>query len=169
MRTFNKAAITAVAATIAWAMPVGVAGAITTPFGNIDTGSLGSVGSSAPETEEPGTEVPAPRVALSKSTDLTAAGDTITVSGTGFSGAGSGLYVGLIQDSKYSATDAGAWMTTKWLKPADITGGAWTATIDIAAIKGDSNCLKNTCSIYTVAAHGSADRTQDTKTPVTFK
>ncbi|MGW6377243.1 hypothetical protein ACWFRB_14395 [Rhodococcus sp. NPDC055112] len=169
MHKFNKAAIAAVAATITWTMSVGVAGALTTPFGDIDTGSLGSAGSSSPEPEGPGPEVPAPLVSLSKATDLTADGDTITVSGTGFSGAGAGLYVGLIQDSKYSATDSTAWMTTKWLKPADFTAGAWTATIDVAAIKGDSNCLVNTCSIYTVAAHGSADRTQDTKTPVTFK
>ncbi|SDD03392.1 hypothetical protein [Rhodococcus tukisamuensis] len=169
MRTFNKAAIAAVAATIAWTLPVGVAGAFTTPFGDIDTGSLGSVGSSAPEPEGPGTEDPVPAVTLSKSTDLTAAGDTVTVSGTGFSGAGAGLYVGLIQDSKYSATDSTAWMTTQWLKPADITAGAWTATIDVAAVVNGSDCLVNTCSIYTVAAHGSADRTQDTKTPVTFK
>ncbi|MFD4184084.1 hypothetical protein [Rhodococcus sp. NPDC058514] len=165
MRTFNKVAIAAVATTIACTMPVGVAGAITLPFG-LDTGSLGS---SAPEPEEPGTEEPAPLVSLSKATDLTAAGETITVSGTGFSGEGAGLYVGLAQDNKFSTTDAASWMTTKWLKTTDIVAGAWTATIDVAAIAGTSDCLQNTCSIYTVAAHGSADRTQDTKTPVTFK
>ncbi|MFC4602995.1 hypothetical protein [Rhodococcus kronopolitis] len=164
MRTINKAAIAAVAATIAWSMPVGIAGAIALPFG-LDTGSLG--GSSAPEPENP--EPAGAAVTLSKSADLTAAGDTVTVTGTGFSGAGSGLYVGLIQDNKYSATDASAWMTTKWLKPAEIVDGGFTATIDVAAIVGTSDCLQNTCSIYTVAAHGSADRTQDTKTPVTFK
>ncbi|MFD4183743.1 hypothetical protein [Rhodococcus sp. NPDC058514] len=139
----------------------------------LDTGSLEGLLPGGPGTENPGTEpepeLPAgPTVTLSKATGLAAAGETITVSGTRFSGAGSGLYVGLIQDSKYSATDSTAWMTTKWLKPAEIVDGVWTATVDVAAVKGDSDCLKNTCSIYTVAAHGSADRTQDTKTPVTF-
>ncbi|MGO4200307.1 hypothetical protein AB4Z09_00850 [Rhodococcus sp. TAF43] len=161
MRAFTKSAIVAVATTVACTMPLGVAAAQTSPFG-----SLGSLGSSDPGTEEPG-EV-TPLVSLSKATDLVADGETITVTGSGFSGAGAGIYVGLIQDSKYSATDSTAWMTTKWLEATDIVGGAWTADIDVAAVKGDSNCLENTCSIYTVAAHGSPDRTQDTQTPVSF-
>ncbi|MFC4602999.1 hypothetical protein [Rhodococcus kronopolitis] len=143
----------------------------------LDTASLsdlgtGSAGTGNPGTENPGTENPEPTgpvVTLSKSADLTAAGDTVTVTGSGFSGEGFGLYVGLVQDDKYSATDAGAWMTTKWLKSAEIVDGGFTATIDVAAALNGSDCLVNTCSIYTVAAHGSADRTQDTKTPVTFK
>ncbi|MDI9914617.1 hypothetical protein [Rhodococcus sp. IEGM 1379] len=165
MRVFSKVAIITAATAIAATMSMGVAGAQITPFGGLNTGSLGSLGGSEPE--EPAD--PTPAVTLSKATDLTAAGETITVSGTGFSGAGSGLYVGLIQDNKYSATDSTAWMTTAWLKTADIVDGKWTATVDALAVKGASDCLVNTCSIYTIAAHGSADRTQDTKTPVTFK
>ncbi|MCJ0905712.1 hypothetical protein [Rhodococcus sp. ARC_M6] len=165
MRVFSKVAIITAATAIAATMSMGVAGAQITPFGGLNTGSLGSLGGSEPE--EPAD--PTPAVTLSKATDLTAAGETITVSGTGFSGAGSGLYVGLIQDNKYSATDSTAWMTTAWLKTGDIVDGKWTATVDAVAVKGASDCLANTCSIYTVAAHGSADRTQDTKTPVTFK
>ncbi|NMM85251.1 hypothetical protein B2J88_12870 [Rhodococcus sp. SRB_17] len=165
MRVSSKVAIITAATAIAATMSMGVAGAQSTPFGGLNTGSLGSLGGSEPE--EPAD--PTPAVTLSKATDLTAAGETITVSGTGFSGAGSGLYVGLIQDNKYSATDSTAWMTTAWLKTGDIVDGKWTATVDAVAVKGASDCLANTCSIYTVAAHGSADRTQDTKTPVTFK
>ncbi|CAM2898273.1 IPT/TIG domain protein [Prescottella defluvii] len=161
MRAFTKSAIVAVAATVACTLPLGVAAAQTSPFG-----SLGSLGSSNPGTEEPGEATPL--VSLSKATGIAAAGETVTVTGSGFSGAGAGLYVGLVQDSKYSATDADAWMTTKWLTATDIVNGAWTADIDLAALAGDSNCLENTCSIYTVAAHGSPDRTQDTKTPVSF-
>ncbi|WP_246098201.1 hypothetical protein [Rhodococcus spelaei] len=136
----------------------------------LDTGSLGSLNPSTPgETPDPEPEQPAgPTVTLSKKTAIAAAGESITISGAGFSGAGAGLYVGLAQDDKFSTTDASAWMTTKWLKATDIVDGAWSATVDVAAIAGTSDCLKNTCSIYTVAAHGSPDRTQDTKTPVTF-
>ncbi|MFD1814250.1 neocarzinostatin apoprotein domain-containing protein [Rhodococcus gannanensis] len=107
-------------------------------------------------------------VTASKTDGLDAAGETVTVSGTGFSGAGAGIYVGLIQDDRYSATDASAWMTTAYLTPDKIVDGAWTTELELAAVKGDSDCTRNACSIYTVAAHGSPDRSQDTRTPVTF-
>ncbi|MDI9914618.1 hypothetical protein QM600_05075 [Rhodococcus sp. IEGM 1379] len=107
-------------------------------------------------------------VTLSKSSGIKIEGEEITISGTGFSGAQPGIYVGLIQDDKYSTTDAGAWMTTAFILPSKITNGAWSTTMKIMAVKGDSDCTKNTCSIYTVAAHGSSDRSQDTKTPVSF-
>lgn len=141
-------------------------------LGGLDTGSLSSLSAGAPGENpepEPEPEPAGPKVSLSKKSDIAAAGESITVSGVEFSGAQPGIYVGLIQDNKYSATDASAWMTTQWIKATDIVDGKWTATIDVAAVAGTSNCLQNTCSIYTVAAHGSADRTQDTKTPVTFK
>lgn len=164
MRTFNKIAIAAIAATMMTAGSAGVAGAL--PI-DIFSGSLGSLGSINPGPVDP--EVPAgPAVTLSKANGLAAAGETISVSGTGFSGEGDGLYVGLIQDDKYSATDSSAWMTTAWLKSADIVDGKWTVDVNALAVKGGSDCLVNSCSIYTVAARGSADRTQDTKTPVDF-
>ncbi|RVW09803.1 hypothetical protein EGT67_10150 [Prescottella agglutinans] len=160
MRTFTKSAVVAVAATIACTLPMGVAAAQTSPFG-----SLGSLGSS-----DPGTENPAPQVTVSKSTDIAADGESITVSGTGFDGAaaGAGLYVGVIQDDKWSATDASAWGAQTFVRPAQIVGGAWSTALDIRAIEGGADCLANTCSIYTVMAHGSTDRSQDTRTPITF-
>ncbi|NKR91707.1 hypothetical protein GS483_06200 [Rhodococcus hoagii] len=158
MRALTKSAVVAVAATVACTLPLGVAAAQTSPFG-----SLGSLGSS-----DAGPETPAPQVTASKTTNIAAAGETITVTGSGFSGAGDGIYVGLVQDDKFSATDAAAWMTTKWLRSTDIVGGSWSAAIDVEALKNGSDCLVNTCSIYTIAAHGSSDRSQDTKTPVTF-
>ncbi|WFR71540.1 hypothetical protein P9209_22060 [Prescottella defluvii] len=99
MRAFTKSAVVAVAATIACTLPMGVAAAQASPFG-----SLGSLGSSDPGTENPGTENPVPQVTVPKSTDIAAAGENITISGTGFDGAaaGTGLYVGVIQDDKWS-------------------------------------------------------------------
>ncbi|MFC4602996.1 hypothetical protein [Rhodococcus kronopolitis] len=107
-------------------------------------------------------------VTLSKSSGLKVDGDTITVSGTGFSSSGPGIYAGLIQDDKFTTTDAGAWMTTAFITPNKIVDGAWSTTMDVMAVKGDSDCTKNACSVYTIAAHGSSDRSQDSQTPVTF-
>ncbi|GAB2651309.1 hypothetical protein ABI214_04560 [Prescottella soli] len=160
MRAFTKSAVVAVAATIACTLPMGVAAAQSSPFG-----SHGSLGSS-----DPGTENPVPKVTVSKSTDITPDGENITISGTGFDGAaaGTGLYVGVIQDDKWSFTDADAWGAQTFVRPTQIVGGAWSAALDIKAIEGGADCVANTCSIYTVMAHGSTDRSQDTKTPITF-
>ncbi|WP_238774010.1 hypothetical protein [Prescottella equi] len=107
-------------------------------------------------------------VTLSKAKGLKVEGDEITISGTGFSGEQPGIYVGLIQESKFSTTDAGAWMTTAFITPSRIKDGAWSTSMKVRAVKGDSDCTKNACSIYTIAAHGSSDRSQDTQTPVSF-
>ncbi|MDH6679997.1 hypothetical protein M2284_004222 [Rhodococcus sp. LBL1] len=165
MRAFTKSAVVAVAATIACTLPMGVAAAQASPFG-----SLGSLGSSDPGTENPGTENPVPQVTVSQSADIAAAGENITISGTGFDGAatGTGLYVGVIQDDKWSPTDASAWGAQTFVRPTQIVGGAWSTALDVKAIQGGADCLANACSIYTVMAHGSADRSQDTKTPITF-
>src|SRR5690625_3287324 len=53
-------------------------------------------------------------------------GQTVTVSGEGFPGADPGLYVGLVQDDRFSTVDAAAWMTTDFLRPAQIADGRWT-------------------------------------------
>ncbi|QBJ98100.1 hypothetical protein ERC79_20755 [Rhodococcus sp. ABRD24] len=107
-------------------------------------------------------------VTLSKAKGLKIEGDQITIAGTGFSGAPPGIYVGLIQENKFTTTDAGAWMTTAFITPSGIKNGAWSTTMKVQAVKGDSDCTKNPCSIYTIAAHGSSDRSQDTQTPVSF-
>ncbi|MFC9517236.1 hypothetical protein ACFTSD_16020 [Nocardiaceae bacterium NPDC056970] len=160
MRALTKSAVVAVAATVACTLPLGVAAAQTSPFG-----SLGSLGSS-----DPGPETPAPQVTASKTTDIAAAGEDITISGTGFDGAaaGNGLYVGVIQDNEWSFTDADAWGAQTFVVPTSIVGGAWSTTLNIKAIQGGADCAANACSIYTVMAHGSTDRSQDTKTPISF-
>ncbi|WP_420881348.1 hypothetical protein [Rhodococcus sp. (in: high G+C Gram-positive bacteria)] len=160
MRALTKSAVVAVAATVACTLPLGVAAAQTSPFG-----SLGSLGSS-----DPGPETPAPQVTASKTTDIAAAGEDITISGTGFDGAAArnGLYVGVIQDNEWSFTDADAWGAQTFVVPTSIVGGAWSTTLNIKAIQGGADCAANACSIYTVMAHGSTDRSQDTKTPITF-
>ncbi|WP_137873045.1 neocarzinostatin apoprotein domain-containing protein [Rhodococcus sp. Q] len=126
------------------------------------------VGTATPTTTTTAAPAGTAAVSASKTAGVDPAGETVTVSGTGFSGAGAGIYVGLIQDDRFSATDASAWMTTAYLTPDKIVDGAWSTEMELAAMKGDSDCIRNTCSIYTVAAHGTADRSQDTRTAVTF-
>ncbi|MFD4184085.1 hypothetical protein [Rhodococcus sp. NPDC058514] len=59
-------------------------------------------------------------------------------------------------------------MTTAFITPNKIVDGAWSTTMEVMAIKGASDCTKNACSVYTIAAHGSSDRSQDSQTPVSF-
>lgn len=173
MRGFSKFAITAAAATIAFAGSAGVAGAAL-PFADLGTGSLGSLSSLFPAPEQPDPEQPAPEegptVTASKLTGLVD-GEKITVSGEGFSGENFGIYVGLAQDDQYSATDASKFLSTQWVKAASIVDGEWSVELDVVAANAEngSDCTVNACSIYTLSAHGNPDRTQDTKTPVTFQ
>ncbi|WP_430332058.1 hypothetical protein [Rhodococcus sp. ACT016] len=159
MRAFSRAAIATVAVAVALTTPVGVA------IANPDTSSGDGMGAVQAATAAVSAT---PVTTVSKTTGLKAAGETVTVSGTGFSSSGPGIYVGLVQDDKFSTTNADAWISTVFVRPSQITGGAWSTTVDVMAVAGDSDCAANACSIYTVAAHGSSDRTQDTKTPVTF-
>lgn len=175
MRSFSKVAITAVAAAIAFTVPATAASAA--PF-DLGLGSLGSLSSIFPQPEpaDPcetvGASEGTPKVTASQLTCLDAAGQKITVTGSGFSGANFGVYVGLVQDNQHSVNDATLWSGTQWVKAAQIVDGSWTAELDIKAVYGDkvaSDCLVNSCSIYTMSAHGNPDRTQDTKTPVSFQ
>ncbi|RDI31414.1 hypothetical protein DEU38_104127 [Rhodococcus sp. AG1013] len=188
MRAFSRAAFATMAVALALTTPVGIAIATPdTPDGSdaaaqaISSTPVTTAATTTPVTTAASTPVittvaGAPVVKTTSGTPVTTVskktglvdGETITVSGTGFSGAQPGIYVGLVQDDKFSATDAGAWITTAWIKAADIKSGSWSTTVDVVAVKGDSDCTQNACSIYTVAAHGSADRSQDTETPVSF-
>ncbi|WP_024792914.1 hypothetical protein [Tomitella biformata] len=200
MRAFNKVAIAAAAVTIAFAGSASVAGAAS-PFEGLGAGSLGSLSNLFPTPVDPGPvdpgpvdpgpvdpepEEPAPEACsidlgtpeageglAVDATKLTCLvdGDKITVSGTGFSGANFGIYVGLAQDDQYSATDASKFLSTQWVKAPSIVDGSWSVELDVVAANeaNESDCTVNACSIYTLSAHGNPDRTQDTKTPVTFK
>ncbi|OQQ26572.1 hypothetical protein A6410_17230 [Prescottella equi] len=151
MHALRRAALATMAVAMSLALPVGIA--VSAP----STGG-GPVAQAAPST---------PVTTVSPKTGLKD-GDTISVSGAGFSGAGAGIYVGLVQDDAFSSTNAGAWMTMEFIKAADIASGAWSTRVTVAATKGAFDCIENACSIYTVAAHGSSDRSQDTKVPVSF-
>ncbi|MFZ2242462.1 MAG: neocarzinostatin apoprotein domain-containing protein, partial [Gordonia amarae] len=117
---------------------------------------------------KPGQKDGTPAVSVSQASGLDPRGSKVTISGTGFSGAGAGVYVGLVQDSLFSTTDASGWGAVAFVTPVMMSGGAWSTTLTLKADYGKGNCLRNPCSIHTIAAHGSSDRSQDTSTPVTF-
>lgn len=117
----------------------------------------------------PADAAPHASVTVSKTRNLNPNGEWITVSGKNFSGKNFGIYVGLAQDNKYGPTKQNSFGETKWLKPNEIRGGRFTTRIKVKAVSGAINCKVNRCSIRTLSAHGVPDRTQDTKTPVSFR
>ena len=119
MHALRRAALATMAVAMSLALPVGIA--VSAP----STGG-GPVAQAAPST---------PVTTVSPKTGLKD-GDTISVSGAGFSGAGAGIYVGLVQDDAFSSTNAGAWMTMEFIKAADIDSGAWSTRVTVAATKG---------------------------------
>lgn len=102
-------------------------------------------------------------------TQLNATGTTsITVTGSGFSTSGPGIYVGVAEKAKFSHTDASVFNTAQWIKPEQMgPGGSWSTTIEAQAVFPGGNCIDNPCALFTFAAHGSSDRSQDTATDLT--
>ena len=134
------------------------------------TGSTGSAGNSSASGS--GTSTSGATVTLSKTTGLNPSGDTIQVTGRGFSTSGPGLYVGIAQNNQMDVTNADSFgPDTQFVS----TGrgnlrpdGSFTITLPVSAQFGSANCMTNPCSVFTIAAHGSSDRSQDTATPVSF-
>ena len=45
--------------------------------------------------------------------------------------------------------------------------GSFSTTIEVPAVSAAANCVDNACAIFTMAAHHSSDRSQDTVTDLT--
>lgn len=111
-------------------------------------------------------------VSLSKTTDLNPSGDTIRVEGKGFKTSGQGIYVGIAQNDQMDVTNADSFgpdtqfvSTSRGNLKSD---GSFSIDLPVSAQFGSADCMKNACSVYTIAAHGSSDRSQDTATAVSF-
>jgi hypothetical protein len=111
----------------------------------------------------------------------------ITVTGTGFDPAANGavgIYVvfGPRTEAPRYFTDAELYIAARWVHvgAADVPGqatlaadGSFSTTLAIEPRFVDGHgtevdCLVEECVVITMAAHGVADRTQDTFTPITF-
>lgn len=111
-------------------------------------------------------------VSLSKSDNLNPAGDTVRVSGKGFKTSGQGIYVGIAQQNQMNTTDSESFSPdTIYVSKSRgnlNADGSFSVDLPVSAKFGNADCLSNACAIYTIAAHGSSDRSQDTVSPVSF-
>lgn len=138
----------------------------------VGSAGLGSVALAAPD---------AVQIEVSPAADLPAEGAAITVTGTGFDAAGPGIYVGLAAKDGYNPSNPDGFGAVTWVKPGG-PGAPGMATLDAdgtfeitftaPAVFGEGagavDCRETECAIYTLAAHGSPDRSQDTVTDLTF-
>lgn len=130
------------------------------------TGSGGSSSSSSSNDSRSSTGTPA--VSLS-TTELNPSGSTaITVSGTGFKTSGNGIYVAVAEKNKFSTTNADAFSAAEFVRTSQMSSdGSFSTTLNVEAVTSAANCVENDCALYTFAAHGSSDRSQDTATDLT--
>ncbi|MEV0396325.1 HtaA domain-containing protein [Polymorphospora rubra] len=128
-----------------------------------------------------------PAVTVTPATGVDPAGTTATVTGSGFdpqAANGNGIYVafGPKNDADYWVNSR-RYKSVKWVNKNVTTpgggqdilnaDGTFDTTLEVAARYTDGNgnevdCTAVQCYILTFAAHGSADRSQDTFTPVSF-
>ncbi len=127
-----------------------------------------------------------PSVTVTPASGLDPEGATITVTGRGFDpnrNNGVGIYVVFGPRAPEFWRDANRYGAAKWVHPRASAGpgqapmapdGSFTVTLEVKARYTDGNgtevdCLRSGCSVITMAAHGVADRSQDTFTEVRFR
>ncbi|MFN8517999.1 MAG: hypothetical protein U0667_01120 [Chloroflexota bacterium] len=125
----------------------------------------------------------APSVAVEPTGELPAGAATLTVTGTGFATAGSGIYVvfGPITPPPGYYTDASIYGAFTWVhagasgSPVEAelaADGSFSTALNVTSVfatgAGNVDCTVTACAVITFAAHGSPDRSQDTCSPVVF-
>lgn len=132
--------------------------------------------------------VATPKITVTPTTDANPAGQDITVVGSGFDATrdgGNGVYVAFGPKNADWTTNASVYQATKWItgptgttipgQPKMDADGNFTVTL--TGMKAEYtnkdgvefDCTVTTCNVVTFAAHGSADRGQDTFVPVAFE
>lgn len=127
-----------------------------------------------------------PTTTIAPAGSLDAGTTTITVTGSGFDPAaanGNGIYVvfGPITPAPGYYMDPSIYGAFKWVSLGGVDSpataplaedGSFVTTLDVsssfATAAGEVDCAATPCAVITFAAHGSADRGQDTCTAVTF-
>ncbi|MFC0531850.1 HtaA domain-containing protein [Phytohabitans kaempferiae] len=124
-----------------------------------------------------GGEPTGPAVSVTPVSNLDPAGATVTVNGSGFNAAGAGVYVVFGPKRADYWTNAAYYKSAKWVRAggADVLNpdGTFSTTLEVSATYTDGtgtavDCNATPCYVLTFAAHGSADRSQDTETAITF-
>ncbi|UAJ79755.1 HtaA domain-containing protein [Leifsonia sp. ZF2019] len=157
---------------------------ITAAFAPADSAAYGGSTSSATTVTVTAAPQPTgPSVTVAPSTGIDPAAGTVTVTGSGFSTTGSGFYIGVGPKSAVDNADwfvkASYYQGVKWATTAGTYGAKinadGTISISLTNLKrvftsngASVDCAAVECGVYTFAAHGSADRSQDTYTPIAF-
>jgi hypothetical protein len=119
-----------------------------------------------------------PAVTVTPSSGVDPAGGTLAVTGSGFNPAGAGIYVvfGPKHDDYWA--NAAYYQQAKWVRAGGADplnpDGTFGTTLAVSATYTDGtgasvDCRTVQCYVLTFAAHGSADRSQDTSTPIAFQ
>ncbi len=117
-----------------------------------------------------------PMIAVSKTSGLNPAGEDVTVTGAGFLQQAPGVYVvyGPVDTATSWWLDASAFGDAEYVTPTGLgANGTFVKTLTASGTNvgsGNVDCTASgsNCSIATMRAHGSSDRSQDTVTPLTF-
>jgi hypothetical protein len=130
-----------------------------------------------------GTAAQGATLSVEPSHDLRPDGATLSITGSGFSSAGNGIYVvfGPIVPAPDYYLDPSIYAAFRWVhagagdSPIEAPladDGSFATTLEVAATfttpSGDVDCAVSACAVITFAAHGSPDRSQDTCVEVTF-
>jgi hypothetical protein len=123
-------------------------------------------------------------VTVTPATNLCQTGQTVTVSGSGWSttaNGGLGFYVAYGPAVTNFWTDASLFASAKWIHPGATPSagqdvlrpdGTFSTTVSVPArftnSAGNVDCAQTACRIYTMTAHGLPDRSQDSATAVSF-
>ena len=133
-----------------------------------------SLDSLTPITLKPVVPVANPVVTVTPNTDIDpAVATTLTITGTGFIGAGAanGTYVNVGSTTAWtpgSAPDASKFLVSGWVMPRSIVNGSFTTTLVVPAGKLDRTL---SYGVATFAAHAlsATDRSLDSFTPIIVK
>ena len=118
-------------------------------------------------------------VALSATSGLDPAGSSLTVTGSHFKPTGAGVFGVYAGIGPKAAKDNADWFAVGgYYSPVAYVSsvaadGTFTTTLNTVKQQFSSNgravdCATEECGVYTFAARGSADRSQDTYTPISF-
>lgn len=115
-------------------------------------------------------------LAVSKTTNLDPSGETVTVTGAGYAQTAPGIYVvfGPVDTAAQWWLDASLFGDAKWLNNTALgANGTFTTTLNVVGsydANGTVDCAAaaGACSVATMKAHGTPDRTQDVVVPLTF-
>lgn len=130
-----------------------------------------------------GTMAQGATIVVDPSADIPAKGATVSVTGSGFSTTGNGVYVvfGPVTPAPDYYLDPSIYGAFRWVHAgaggspieADLgADGSFATTLDVMSAfttsAGDVDCTLVPCAVITFAAHGSPDRSQDLCVALTF-